>query len=512
MNHKDTKVFIAAFLCAFVPLCLCGSSHVTYGATQTTPRIWDDVRLADWATPIAALNVRPGHFTSEEYYRVQADNFRTYPVYPPDREPPGYWEWLQKQKPEPLVDVTEIRSSEDWILAGERAFRELDIVTARTNDPAIIARTRDPKSFEAAFLLPDGSVSDPRWVVTDQGLMLTTSDCASCHVRVESDATLAFAGPLGPWPLDLPVPRPPGFPVTEFFARTFSRLFLEEPFGTAFWRTVAAPWAPDDRVEALRDMKTPSDLGPLFGVNTGTVPRTNGSPFHGAKVPDLHVLRFSRYLDATGTHRLRDAEDVARYAALVTAADPLEFGEHRMLTTEQRRVAYRYADEVLYAIGVYLMSLEPPRNPDPAPQPLLDSGAQIFNTQGCDGCHAPPNYTNGKLTPATGFAVALEHPNGEDVMDASVGTDPGLALQTRKGTGFYKVPSLRGLWYRPFLLHDGSVASLDEMFDARRLSPDHVPGGWKGPGVTARAIPGHPYGLNLTAGDKEALLAFLRSL
>ena len=105
-----------------------------------------------------------------------------------------------------------------------------------------------------------------------------------------------------------------------------------------------------------------------------------------------------------------------------------------------------------------------------------------------------------------------EHPNRGDNVNISVGTDPGLAMKTRKGTGFYKIPSLRGVWYRPALLHDGSVANLEEMFDPDRLKPDHEPGGWKGPGVTKRAIPGHPFGLALTAEDKAALLAFLRSL
>ena len=82
------------------------------------PRIWDDGQLADWATPIAALNLRPAHYSSAQYYSVPADNFRTYPVYHPDSEPPGYWEGLQKQKPQPLVDVTTIRTREDWIAAG----------------------------------------------------------------------------------------------------------------------------------------------------------------------------------------------------------------------------------------------------------------------------------------------------------------------------------------------------------------------------------------------------------
>src|SRR5215472_8152393 len=76
---------------------------------------------------------------------------------------------------------------------------------------------------------------------------------------------------------------------------------------------------------------------------------------------------------------------------------------------------------------------------------------------------------------------------------------------------FINIPSLRGVWYRRLLLHDGSVASLEEMFDPDRLKPDHVPGGWIGLGVSKRAIPGHPFGLHLSADEKSALIAFLRS-
>src|SRR5688500_7461046 len=35
-----------------------------------------------------------------------------------------------------------------------------------------------------------------------------------------------------------------------------------------------------------------------------------------------------------------------------------------------------------------------------------------------------------------------------------------------------------------------------------RLRSDHVPGGWKGPGVEQRGIPGHPFGLKLPPDDK----------
>ncbi len=94
----------------------------------------------------------------------------------------------------------------------------------------------------------------------------------------------------------------------------------------------------------------------------------------------------------------------------------------------------------------------------------------------------------------------------------SVGTDPGLALKTRKGTGYFKVPSLKGIWYRGHYGHDGSAASLEEMFDPGRVEPTHVPGGWSPPGMKTCAIKGHEFGLKLTAIEREQLIAFLKTL
>jgi len=93
-----------------------------------------------------------------------------------------------------------------------------------------------------------------------------------------------------------------------------------------------------------------------------------------------------------------------------------------------------------------------------------------------------------------------------------VGTDPGLALATGKGTGYYKVPSLKGVWYRGRYLHDGSLASLEEMFDTDRLKDSHLPGGWRPVGTTTRAVRGHEFGLGLTPVEREQLIAFLKTL
>ena len=61
-----------------------------------------------------------------------------------------------------------------------------------------------------------------------------------------------------------------------------------------------------------------------------------------------------------------------------------------------------------------------------------------------------------------------------------------LTLKTRRGTGYYKVPSLKGVWYRGPFEHSGSVATLEDWFDPRRLRDDYLPTGFKGYGVKAR--------------------------
>ena len=478
------------------------------GRTQAqTPKIWDEKFLADWATPVAALKIRPAHYTPAEYYAAPADNLRTYPVYLPGKEPPGYWEELQKKKPEPLVDVSKIRTTQDWIAAGALAFSDLDSPEARTNDPALIAKARDPQTFANVAGLADGTVREPRWVVTERGVMLTTSSCSSCHANVRN-RTIQFAMPPGR-PVGAPPGDGPASPVGAFPSLRAGR-FTGVSTGTVMRRMFDVPWDPDPRMDPFFKL-TDGNLGAAAGGH-GVIARPNGSLLYGTRIPDLQILRYSRYADATGTHRLRGPEDVARYGALITGADPMTFGTHRMLPDSERHVKDRYADEVLYAIGVYLLSLEPPKNPNPPPADLVKRGQQVFEREKCGVCHPAPNYTTGELTPALGFDVPDNHPNFADVRDESVGTDPGLAMRTRKGTGFYKIPTLRGLWYRPRLLHDASILTLEELFDAARLDPQYERKGWSPPGVTRGAIRGLEFLTRLSAEDKAALIAFLRSL
>jgi len=109
--------------------------------------------------------------------------------------------------------------------------------------------------------------------------------------------------------------------------------------------------------------------------------------------------------------------------------------------------------------------------------------------------------------------VPSNHPDRENIVDFSVGTDPGLSLETRRGTGFYKVPSLKGVWYRGPLQHSGQVATLEEWLDPRRLEDSFVSqGGFRPPGAKSGAVRGHEFGLRLSEQERKDLIAFLRTL
>jgi hypothetical protein len=67
-------------------------------------------------------------------------------------------------------------------------------------------------------------------------------------------------------------------------------------------------------------------------------------------------------------------------------------------------------------------------------------------------------------------------------------------------------------WYRGHYLHDGSVATLEEMFDPNRVKATHRPAGSMLQDSPPRAISGHIFGLQLKPAEREQLIAFLRTL
>jgi hypothetical protein len=251
----------------------------------------------------------------------------------------------------------------------------------------------------------------------------------------------------------------------------------------------------------------------MESIVPGVCARQGSSAFYPARIPDLIGVKDRHYLDASGLVRHRSIVDLMRYAALNQGADMLSsYGSFRPKgnlpdPTEESR----YSDEQLFALALYVYSLKPPPNPNKF-DAAAGEGKRVFDREGCAGCHTPPLYTNNKLTPATGFSVPQEHRKKYDILGMSVGTDADLTLKSRRGTGYYKVPSLKGLWYRGPFGHGGWVATLEDWFDANRLRDDYVPTGYKGYQVKTRAVKGHEFGLELSDADRNALIAFLKTL
>src|SRR5262249_5478536 len=157
------------------------------------------------------------------------------------------------------------------------------------------------------------------------------------------------------------------------------------------------------------------------------------------------------YLDHTGLQRHRGIGDFMRYAAMNQGLDLLAsyggFVPAAVLSRPASQTRFRYSDEQLYALTLYVYSLQPPPNPNLF-DALAGQGQPVFRRENCAMCHPPPLYTSNTLTPAAGFEIPSTHLKTYDILRLSVGTDPTLALKTRRGTGYYKVPSLKGLWYR----------------------------------------------------------------
>jgi hypothetical protein len=276
-----------------------------------------------------------------------------------------------------------------------------------------------------------------------------------------------------------------------------------------------SPWLPNDPAARTDSMSLEQLMQAFEAIPPGVNARHGTGLWSPAQIPDLIGVRDRRYLDHTGLVRHRDIGDLMRYAALNQDADMLSsYGDFRPLAAIVGRIPdasdlSRYSDEQLYALARYVYSLEPPPNPN-LPNELSRKGEAIFQRERCAQCHTPPLYTNNKLTLATGFEPPEAHLRAFDVMRRSVATDPGLSMMTRRGTGYYKVPSLRGVWYRGPFEHNGSVTTLEDWFDPRRTQDGYVATGFKR--SAARAVSGHRFGLGLTADERAALIAFLKTL
>jgi hypothetical protein len=228
-----------------LPLLLAAS--LCFAQKIAAPRIWNDQSLADWASPVAGLNVRPTFFTEKEYYAAPLGEWvRTYPVYFPGREPAGYWEMLRNKRPEPLI-ARGPRTQAEWIAAGQIVFRELDFGASRSYDPKYFAVLRSAEEFKKLGGHPqkDGTVRGMRLVPTGKGLAIAIEQCSGCHIRVMPDGSRLDGAP----------DHDPGDGLqAELGSRGDGTFFMGEPDAMVQRRFFAVPWIANDIHEGIRTM------------------------------------------------------------------------------------------------------------------------------------------------------------------------------------------------------------------------------------------------------------------
>lgn len=192
------------------------------------------------------------------------------------------------------------------------------------------------------------------------------------------------------------------------------------------------------------------------GWGPGRVDVTPDGIENPTAVTDLRPVRFQQYLHKAATLQ----NDLL---ALAVRSETLMITSARQNWRPSRALAFSMA-WFFWGLGEALPAV-----------PTDTPGRAVFDRI-CAGCHAGEGMTSSpKPLAAIGTAAA-------------VGESPA------RGTGHWRVPSLRGVGDRGRLFSAGQVPDLETLLD-----PDRV-------------APGHPFGLDLSAEDRAALLVFLRAL
>ena len=214
------------------------------------------------------------------------------------------------------------------------------------------------------------------------------------------------------------------------------------------------------RATQLVDATSAEDLGEL-GPGRSDVQRDKA--FNPYAFPDFGGIADKPYLHHTANWHNRGT------ATLAIRIETVFMGGSRENRNRPPRV-------LMWALATYLRSLPPPP-PVAAPSEQSRRGEQVFAREGCDTCHSPPLYTSDTRVPLD-----------------ELGTDDAAGTSPIRGTGHWRVPSLRGVGGNAPYLHHGALATLDALFDPKRSEP------------------GHQFGLELDADERADLLAFLRTI
>ncbi len=118
------------------------------------PKTWDDAAMATLEVPLADPIGSPKHVSADYYYKIPVRPiYKSYAVYAPGHERPGYMDWLKRQEPQIIWDDADhrpaLQTEADWIRAGEIVFGapisyDFPAGVMQVRDPAWYQKTRTP--------------------------------------------------------------------------------------------------------------------------------------------------------------------------------------------------------------------------------------------------------------------------------------------------------------------------------------------------------------------------------
>jgi hypothetical protein len=408
------------------------------------------------------------YLPSEIYYKLKPlPVYKTYPVYHPDREPNGYFEWLQREEPQLAFDPSKLVSESDWRRAGEIVFHA-------PTDFAPAASIHDREWFSGVQppITSVGIVPAYSYVIRKRGVVeVGTGACANCHGRVLTDGAYVPGGQGN-------------FPVERAYAEQLRRAHVQKFPNRLAVGLLLSPEEIDHWTEGINRRSNEEVIALFDAMPPGVAMRPGFSYLDPPKIADLIGVRDRRYLDLTARHMHRSVIDIARYGSMCPSFNYFFTRENTVPASTITAVSdvMRYTDEEAYAFAMYVYSRESPVNPN-RPSELTRVGEHVFERERCPLCHTPPLYTNNRIIPAGNFEPPAGHRAKYAILDFRLGTDERAGLSSLRARIYYKVPSLKGVWYRGPLTHNGSIATLEDWFDARRLRKDYVPTGYRPYGV-----------------------------
>lgn len=189
-------------------------------------------------------------------------------------------------------------------------------------------------------------------------------------------------------------------------------------------------------------------------------------------------------------------------------------------------------------MGAWLDRLPPPKNPAPIDAALAETGRDVFATT-CAACHAAGGIRTGQVIPIEEVGTDRHRLDTWTDRAATAFNDytkgrPWAFTHFRKTNGM-ATGLLDGLWLRGPYLHNGSVPTIADLLEPATARPTAFYRGYdvidasrigfvsSGPEAEAAGFrydttqpgngnQGHEYGIALPAGQKRALLEYLKTL